>query len=339
MQAAEQQIRQSLSGRTIALLRLAPRLLVAPTFALALIPGTAPAQTYPNKAIRVLAPAAGGAADTAARLIGQGLTRSLGQQVIIDNRGGNGVIPAQVVAQAPSDGYTLLFYGLTLWHLPYLQDNVPFNMDLDFSPITLATSTPLVVVVNPTLPVKSIKELIALAKARPGQLVYGSAAPGGANHLSVELFKSMANVKISHIPYKGVAPALIDLISGELQLMFPAVSSGMPHVKAGKLRALAITTAQPSELTPDLPTVASAGLPGYEATYMTAMLAPARTPSNVIQRLNQEILRALNAPEVKDKLLNLGTEVVGTSPAQLAEKAKIEAEKWGKVIKAAGVRS
>lgn len=319
-------------------LNFARKMLIVPALALLAAPAITSAQTYPTKTIRMLAPAAGGAADTAARLIAQGLTRSLGQQVIVDNRGGNGVIPAQVVAQAPADGYTLLFYGMTLWQLPFMQDNVPFNMERDFSPITLSTRTPLIVVVNPALPVKSTKELIALAKARPTQLIYGSAAPGGANHLAVELFKLMANVKVTHIPYKGVAPALVDLISGELQLMFPALSSGMPHVRSGKLRVLAITTDQPSELAPELPTVSST-LPGYDATYMTALLAPAKTPANVVDRLNQEVVSILKTVEVKQKLANLGIEAVGTTPAQLESTGKSEALKWGKVIKSAGVRA
>jgi tripartite-type tricarboxylate transporter receptor subunit TctC len=307
--------------------------------ALAMNLGLAAAAEFPSKPIRFITAEAGGSGDTAARIIARTLSRSLGQQVLIENRGGIGVVPAQAVAQSPPDGYTLLLYGSSVWLLPMLQDNVPFDPVKDFAPVTLATRTPMVVVVNPALPVKSIKELIALAKARPGELNYGSAGIGGTNHLAPELFKSMAHVTIVHVLYKGVATALNDLLAGRLQVMFPAIASGMPHVRSGRLRGLAVSTAQPTPLAPGLPTVAAAGLPGYEAALLAAALAPAKTPPAIVNRLNQEIARAVNEPEVKEKLFEIGIDSVGSSPEELAQVMTAEVAKWGKLIKDAGIRS
>lgn len=299
----------------------------------------AAAADFPQKAIRFIAPDAGGSADTAARVIGQGLVQRLGQPVVVENRGGSGVIAGQIVATSQADGYSLLFFGSTIWMLPMLQNNVPFDPVKDFAPVTLATRTPLMVVVHPALPAKSIKELIDVAKAKPGELNYGSAGIGGANHLAPELFKSMAHVDIMHIGYKGVGPALNDLISGRLQVMFPAVVSGMPHVKSGRLRAIAVTTAEPTAMAPGLPTVAASGLPGYEASYLLMVLAPAKTPASIIKILNEAMAHTLNAPETKDKLFSIGIEAVGSTPKVLAETAKVEVAKWGKLIKEAGIHN
>ncbi len=300
--------------------------------------GAAPGD-FPSRPVRIFAPDAGGSGDTTARIIANGLTRALGQQIIVENRAGSGVIAGQAVATAKPDGYTVLLFGSTIWLLPFLQEHVPFDPVKDLASLTLASRTPLVLVVNPALPVKSVRELIALANTRPGDLSYGAAIIGGANHLAPELFKSMARVNIVHIAYKGVAPALTDLVSGRLQVMFPAASSGMPFVKAGRLRALAVTTAQESALAPGLPTVAAAGLPGYEASYISAAQVPAHTPPAVITRLNQEFVRVLNEPDVKEKLFGIGTESVGSSPEELTETMKREVAKWGKLIKEAGIRS
>ena len=297
------------------------------------------AAEFPAKPIRIVTAEAGGTGDVVARLLAAGLSRTLGQQVLVENRGGNGVIPAQAVAQSAPDGHTLLLYGSTVWLLPMLVDNVPFDPARDFAPITLATRSPMIVVVNPSLPVKSVKELIALAKAKPGELNYGSAGIGGTNHLAPELFKAMAHVDIVNVLYKGVAPALNDLLSGRLQLMFPAAASAMPHVKSGRLRALAVSTAQPSALAPGLPTVAASGLPGYEAAFLTALHAPAKTPAPIIARLNQEIVRVLNEPDVKERLFGIGVEGVGSSPEALADTMKAEVTKWGRLIREAGIRS
>ncbi|MBI3939178.1 MAG: tripartite tricarboxylate transporter substrate binding protein [Betaproteobacteria bacterium] len=299
--------------------------------------GVVSGQAYPNKPIRIVAPEAGGGGDFAARLIALGLSGSLGQQVIVENRGGaSGIIAGRTVAKAPPDGYTLLFYGSIFWIGALLQD-VPYDPVADFSPITLATSSPNILVVHPSLPVNSVKELIALAKARPGELNYASTT-GSTPHLAAELFKAMAGVNIVRIPYKGAGPALNDLIGGQVQLMFPVAAAVTPHVKSGRLRALAVTSVEPSELVRGLPTVA-ATVPGYESVQMTAMFAPAKTPATIINRLNQEIVQVLNRADVKEKFFNAGAKVVGGSPEQLMATMKSEMARLGKVIKDAGIRA
>jgi tripartite-type tricarboxylate transporter receptor subunit TctC len=297
----------------------------------------AAADTFPTKPLRIIAPEAGGNGDTVARLIANGLSRSLGQNVVVENRGGNAVIGGQVLAGSQPDGYTLLA-GSTVWILPLIQKNVPFDPLRDFAPVTLATRTPMVLAVNPASPATNVKELIALAKAKPGGLSYGSASIGSTNHLAAELFKSMAQVNILHVPYKGVALALNDLISDRLQMMFPAASSGMPHAKSGRLRVLAVSTEHPSSLAPGLPTVASAGLPGFEAAFLTGMLVRAKTPQPLIQRLSGEISRVITDAEVKSRLFAIGIDAVGNSPADLAQTMKVEIAKWGKVIREAGIQ-
>jgi tripartite-type tricarboxylate transporter receptor subunit TctC len=299
--------------------------------------GFASSQSYPNKPIRIVTIEAGGGGDLAARLIAQGLSGSLGQQVLVDNRGG-GVIAIEIVAKAPPDGYTLLLYGGTLWIGPLLQ-KVSWDPVRDFSPITLAVTFPNIVAVHPSMPVKSVKELTALAKARPGELNYGSGSIGASTHLAAELFKSMAGVNIVRVPYKGGGPATIALVTGEVQLMFATVGLVTPHVKSGRLRALAVTTAQPSALAPGLPTVAASGVPGYESASILGILAPAKTPEGIINRLNQEIVRALHRPEVKERLFSSGVETVGSSPVELAATMRAESAKWGKVVKEAGIRA
>jgi tripartite-type tricarboxylate transporter receptor subunit TctC len=292
-------------------------------------------QNYPSKPIRIVTAAPGSGNDFAARLMAPGLTGSLGQQVIVDNRG---IIAIETVAKAPPDGYTLLFYGTVLWLAPFLRDNVSYDPILDFSPVTWVTNSPNILVVHPSLPVKSVEALIALAKARPGELNYGSGSAGSTSHLAAELFKAMAGVNIVRIPYKGAAPALNDVIAGQVHLIFPSASSVMPHVKSGRLRALAVASAEPSALAPNLPTVAASGLPGYESASILGLFAPAGTPATIINRLNQEIERALNRAEVKQKLFNAGAEVVASSPERLAATVKSEMARLGKVIRDAGIR-
>jgi tripartite-type tricarboxylate transporter receptor subunit TctC len=236
----------------------------------------------------------GGATDLVARLIAQGLTSSLGQQVIVDNRP-TGIIPGEIVVAAPPDGYTLLFHGSSLWMMPLLQ-KVPFDPVKDLAPITLASSTPSLVVVHPAVPAKTIKELIALAKAKPGGLNYGSGTSGSSSHLAAELFKYMARVNIVRVPYKGQGPAVLAVLGGEVQMSFATSSSVSGHIKSGKLRALAIGTAKPSALAPGLPTVAESGLPGYESASNAGMFAPAKTSGRLIALLNREIVQALNRP-------------------------------------------
>jgi tripartite-type tricarboxylate transporter receptor subunit TctC len=292
-------------------------------------------QNYPIKPIRIVTTEPGSTTELVGRLIAQGLTGSLGQQVIVENRG---ITAIETVAKATPDGYTLLLYTSPLWLTPFLRDNVTWDPVRDFLPITLTVGTPNVLVVHPSLPVKSVEELIALAKARPGELNYGSGSAGASPHLSAELFKAMAGVDLVRVPFRGTGPALNTLIGGQLQLMFPTAGSVTSHVESGRLRALAVTTARPSALAPGLPTVAASGLPGYESISLSGMLAPARTPATIIGQLNQEVVRVLNRAAVKGRLFNVGVEVIASSPEEFASKIKSEMAKWGKVIRDAGIR-
>ena len=298
--------------------------------------GAAAAQDYPAKPIRIVTGEAGGSNDFAARLIASGIAGPLGQSVITDNRAG-GVIAVEIVAKAPPDGYTLLIFNNSMWTLPLMR-NMPYDPVRDFSPITLAVSAPNILVVHPSLPVKSVKDLVDLAKTRPGDLNYASGSTGGSAHLAAELFKNMTGVNIVRIPYKGGGAANVDLIAGQVQMMFATAGSVMPHVKAGRLRAIAVTSGEPSALAPGLPTVASE-LPGYMSVAPFAMFAPARTPAATLNRLNAEIVRVLNRPGVKEKFLNLAVEVVASSPEQLGKFVKSEMSRLGKVIKDAGIRA
>ena len=279
----------------------------------------------------------GGAGDFGARIVAQALAAALGHQVIVDNRGGT-VVPLEIVTRAPADGHTLLYYGASLWLLPYMRDNASWDPIKDFSPITLAVSSPNLIVAHPSLAANSVKELIALAKSKPGSLNYASGITGSSSHLAAELFKSMAGVNIVRITYKGIGPALNDLIGGQVQLSFANVSAGLPHVRSGKLKLLAVTSAQSSALVPGAPTVAASGLPGYESASIFCIFAPAATPAPIIGRLNQEINRVLNQADVKQRFLNTGVETVGTTPAELSARIKSEMTKLGKVIKEAGIR-
>ena len=293
-------------------------------------------QDFPTKPIRIFTSAAGGGNDFMARLVAQGLAGPLDQPMIVENR--VVIVSIETVAKAPPDGYTLLLGGNTLWYLPFLRDDVPWDALRDFSPVTLAAVTPNVLVVHPSLPVKSVKDLIALAKSRPGALNYSTGASGTAQHFAAELFKAMAGVDIVRINYKGGGPATNALIAGEVELAFNSASSVTPHVKSGRLRALAVTSAQPSALAPGLPTVAASGLPGYESLTLTGIYVPAKTPTAIMNRLNQEIVRVLNAADVREKLLRRGVEVVGNSPEQFAAAIKSDMTTVGKLIKDAGIR-
>jgi len=299
--------------------------------------GAVHAQEFPTRPVRIVTSAVGGTTDLVARLIAQGLTASLGQQVIVDNRP-TGIIPGEIVVKAPPDGYTLLFSGSSLWMMPLLQ-KVPFDPVKDLAPIALGSSTPNLVVVHPSLPATTVKDLIALAKAKPGALNYGSGATGASSHLGAELFKYMAGVNIVRIPYKGQGPAVLGLLGGEVQISFATSASVAAHIKSGKLRALAIATAKPSALAPGLPTVAESGLPGYQSASNAGMFAPVRAPVRLITLLNREIVQALNKQEVKDLLFRDGTEVVGGSPQEFAASIKAEMASLGNVIKAAGIRT
>jgi len=296
--------------------------------------GVACGQEYPNRPIRMVTSQAGSGSDFAARLIAQGLPDRFGQRGVVDNRG---IVAAEIVAQAAPDGYTLLLYSTPLWISPLIRDNVRWDPLKDFAPVTLAVNAPNLLVVHPSVPVKSVKELVALAKARPGELNYGSGSTGSTSHLSAELFKAMAGVNIVRVPYRGVGPALVALVGGQMHLIFPSASAAVPYLKSGKLRALAVTTAQPSALAPGLPTVAAAGLPGYESDTPLGIFAPAGTPSALIDRLNREIVWVLNRPDVKERLFNSGVEVIGSSPKKFAATLKSEIARWGKLIKDAGL--
>ena len=296
-------------------------------------------QEYPSKTIRIIAASAGSSGDFAARLIAQGISGGLGQQLIVENRGGSVAISGELVAKAAPDGYTLLFMPSSLWLLPFMQDNVPYDPVRDFAPITLSGRTPAILVVHPSLRVKSVKELIALAKSRPGALDYASASTGSATHIASELLKSMAGVNIVRIPYKGTALALNGLLGGQTHLMFSTLAPALPHVKSGRLLALGVTSAEPSALAPGVPTMAAAGLPGFEATSTQGFFAPGKTPAAIVTRLNQEIVRFLSRPEVKEKFFNVGTDVVASTPEQFAAIIKSEMTRLGKAITDAGMRA
>jgi tripartite-type tricarboxylate transporter receptor subunit TctC len=299
------------------------------------------AQNYPLKPIRFIAPnLPGGPTDILARLIGQKLAESLGQPVVIENRAGaGGNIGTEVAAKAPPDGYTLVTgNNATFGANVNLYKRLGFDPIRDFAPVVLLASQPNILVVHPSLPVTSVKQLIALAKARPGQLNYSGSGMGAAAHLAAELFKSMTGTDIVHISYKSAGPALTDLIAGQTQLMFATSLSVMPYVKANRVRALAVTTARRVRNMPELPTVAEAGVPGFEAATWHGVLVPAGTSTAIIDRLNAEINRMLQLPDVRDRLTALGAEIIGGTPMEFADHIQREIPKWAKVIKDAGVR-
>jgi tripartite-type tricarboxylate transporter receptor subunit TctC len=298
------------------------------------------AQNFPVKPLRIVTAETGGGNDFAARLIAHGLTSNLGQQVIVENRGGaSGTIAAQAVARATPDGYTLLLYSGSLWIFPLMTSKAPWNAFTDFAPLTLAASSPSVLVVAPAFPVKTVQDLIALAKARPGGLNYASGSTGASTHLAAELFKAMAGVNIVRIAYKGNAAGYNDIIGGSIQMLFGTAAGAMPFLKSGRLRALAVTSAQPSALFPGLPTIASAGLKGYESVSMYGMFAPAKTPTAITRRLNQEIVRVIRSESVKDTFLTAGVEGVGSTPDELTAAMKGEVARLGKVIRDEGIRA
>lgn len=298
--------------------------------------GVVSGQNFPNKPIRIVTGSVGSSSDFVARLVKQGISGPLGQPVIVDNRA-SGVIPGQIVSQASPDGYTLLVIGNTFWTASLLR-KVPYDPVKDFSPVSLTYRAPLILVVHPSLSVKSVKELIALAKAKPGALNNSSTSIGGSAHLAGELFKSMAGVDIVNISYKTGSTAMADLVGGQVQMSIAAAASVMPHVKSGRLKALAVTSLQPSALFPGLPAVAES-LPGYEAATLHAVFVPAKTPATIINRLNREIVRFVHTAEAKERSFNVGVEPVGGSPEELAATIRSEMARMGKVIRDAGIRA
>jgi len=299
------------------------------------------AQAYPTKPVRVIVPyPPGGVGDTTMRAIAQQLSESLGQPFVIDNKpGASQMIGADAVAKAAPDGYTLFLGSVTSLAINVSsQKKMPYDPVKDFAPVSMLYFSPMYLVVNPAVPAQSVKELVALAKAQPGKLSFASIGQGGSIHLAGEMFKSMAGVDITHIPYKGSAPALTDIIGGQVSLMFDAGVSALPQVRAGKLRALAITTAKRVDSTPELPTVAEAGgLPNYEATLWFGLVAPAATPRDIVNRLSQELAKILRQPVLQARFANLGVEFSASSPDEFATYIRAETLKWGKVFRDAKV--
>ncbi len=299
------------------------------------------AQPYPHKPIRILVGfAAGGPTDVAARLLSQRLTERWGQAVVVEPRtGAGGNIAAEAVAKAAPDGYTLLLPAFAHAVNPSLYANLPFDTDRDFAPVALLTTSANLLAVHPSVPAHTLRELITLAKSKPGELSYGSAGVASASHLAGELLNSMAGIKLTHIPYKGAAPASVDLVGGHISAAFPSVSLASPHAKAGRLRVLGIASLKRAENLPEVPTIAEAGVPGFEVLSWYGLLAPAGTPTEIITRLNQEVTRSLNEPEAVERLRAIGAEPMKSTPAEFNAFLKNEFAKWAKVIRTAGMRA
>ncbi|MEO8442217.1 MAG: tripartite tricarboxylate transporter substrate binding protein [Betaproteobacteria bacterium] len=298
------------------------------------------ADAYPQRAVRMIIPyPPGGAGDIVGRLISTPLAQSLGQQIVIDNRGGGAqLIATEMAAKAPADGYTLFLASATHSINPGLQKKLPYDTIKDFASITMVASSPLVFVANPSLGVAGIKDLVAAAKAQPGRIAYASSGPGTGGHLAVELLSWMAGIKFTHIPYKGAAPALIDVIGGQVQFMCTSPLPAMPHVKSGKLRALAMTGAKRSPSAPDIPTVAEAGYKGYETGLWYALLAPVGTPRTIIAKLHDATVKVVKSAGVTEQLSTQGAEPVGNTPQELDAYIKAEIERWTRVISQAQIR-
>jgi len=307
---------------------------------LAALAAAAQPQAYPLKPIRVIVPAAaGGTTDLTARLVGQKIAERLGQPVIIENRpGGNETIGTDAVAKSPPDGYTVLIAApAAIVILPHLQ-KLPYSPERDLAPVSLAAATPLILVVYPGIAAQTVQDLVALAKARPGYLSYASAGSGGVQHLAAELLKATMKVDIVHVPYKGAGPVMQDLIGGQVQMFFAGMPPAMPHVRSGKLRALAVTTTRRAAAAPEVPTMEQAGVPRFDISNWFAYFVPAATLPEVIGKLNAEINRALKEPDVKEKLAGVGAEAMGSSPAELAGYMRAESAKFAELIKLSGAK-
>jgi len=309
--------------------------------AFGLLTGLAQAESYPNKPVRIIVPyPPGGFNDTLARTLGQKLTEQWGQPVIVDNRPGGGTtIGTNLAAKAAPDGYTLLIVSFAFAVNPALYATLPYDTGKDFVPIVLAATTPNLLVVNPALQVKSVKELIALAKSAPGKLNYASAGNGSSNHLSMELFKSLTSVDMVHVPYKGSAPAVTDLIGGQVDLMFDNVPNVLQQVKAGKLRALAVSSKERSPSIKELPSVAESGVPGFDVSVWFGVVAPAGTPQSVIAKLNAEINQILKRPEVVELFQAQGVKPIGGTPEAFSVFLRAQMTKWAKVVKESGAKA
>ncbi|MBY0270417.1 MAG: tripartite tricarboxylate transporter substrate binding protein [Burkholderiales bacterium] len=301
----------------------------------------AQAQTYPSKPIRFVVPfAPGGSTDLLARFLAQQLATPLGQGVVVDNRAGaGGVVGAEIAARAPADGYTIVLGSAgPLTINPNVRDKTPYDTLRDFEPITLATISPFTLVVHPASPAKTVKELIALARAKPGELNFGSAGNGSVGHFSTEQFMALTGIKLVHVPYKGAGPAVTDLLGGRLNLMFENLPTIQPHVRSGKLRLLAVGTKQRSALAPEFPTIAEEGVPGYDSATVFGVLAPAKTPAVIITRLNREMVKILQSADGKSALAARGLEAVGSTPQDYRAQIKDEYTRYGRIAKAVGIR-
>ena len=314
--------------------------LIAAALALAL-PGVVSAQNYPTKPVRFVVPfAPGGSTDLLARFLAQQLAAPLGQTVVVDNRAGaGGVVGAEMVARAPADGYNIMLGSAgPLTITPTIRDKTPYDTLRDFTPITLATVSPFTLVVNASSQAKNVRELIALAKAKPGELNYGSAGNGSVGHLSTEQFMSLTGVRLVHVPFKGAGPAVVDLLGGRLNLMFENLPTIITHVRSGKLRMLGVGTKQRSALAPDFPTIAEEGVPGYNSATVFGVMAPAKTPQPVITRLNAEMVKILQSTQGKTALAERGLEAVGSSPQEYAAQIRDEYNSYSRIAKAANIR-
>jgi tripartite-type tricarboxylate transporter receptor subunit TctC len=295
---------------------------------------------YPSKPLKlIMSFPAGGPTDIVGRLIGQKLTEAWGQNVVIDNRpGGAGMIGGALAAKSPADGYTLFLAGVgTLSIAPFVQKNMPYDPLRDFQPVSRTTLQPLLLMTHPSLPVKTVKEFIALAKASPGQINYASSGPGGSGHLAGELFKTMTQTKLVHVPYRGAPPALIDLMSGQVQTMFGTILASVPHVRSGKLRAIAITGPRRSAAISEVPTFAESGLPGYDASSWNGIVVPTGTPRPIVEKLNAEIVKIMQMPAVLERLAPDGTLAISSTPDEFAAFIKSEQAKWSKVVREANI--
>ena len=299
------------------------------------------ANPYPTRPIRLISPfAPGGGNDIISRTLGPVLTKNLGQSIVVDNRpGANTIVAMEILARATPDGYTLVTSSSSLATNATLYTKLPYDSIKSFAPVSMVGVSPLVVAVNPALPIKTIGELIAAAKAKPGSILYPSAGTGNSTHLGGELFAVMAGVTLTHVPYKGLGPGLVELMAGRLQAIFSTAPAAIPHIKTGRLRGLAVTTAARSNLMPQLPTVAESGVPGYETGSWYGITAPAGTPRAVVSRLNKEITTVLGTPDFREQLLNAGADPMQTTPEQFAAYVQIEIAKWAKVIKLSGAKA
>ena len=308
---------------------------------LALLGGTAAAQTYPSRPVRMMVPfPAGGGSDTMGRIVASRLGERLGQQIVVENRpGAAGSIGADIAARAPADGYMILLGSTSeLVQYPNVNPKIPYDPLRDFTPVSLVGTIPMVLVVHPSLPVKNVKDLVAMAKARPGEINFGSAGQGATTHLAVELFVLLTGVKLTHVPYKGSPQAVTDLVAGNVQLGIPTMPAALPFIKSGRVKVLGVTTAKRASNLPDVPTLSEAGVKGYEAALWTGILAPAGTPAQIINRLNGEIAKVLELKAVRDALARQGAEAESSTPQEFAAFLKREYAKWAKVVKESDIR-